>query len=83
MFEIIIDLLYITVLIFGGFSIGFVVGSEWIQKLWTSKIPYHFCYKKQWYIIFKKEDIILNEPTQRPFHASQLKTWQGGKKWPA
>lgn len=62
-----------------GLCIGFCMGIDWIQKLWTSKIPYHFCHKKQWYIIFKKEDIILNEPTRRPFHASQLKTWEGKK----
>ncbi len=62
-----------------GFCIGFSLGMEWTQKLWTSKIPYHFYYKDRWYIIFKKEDIILNESTQRPFHASQLKTWEDKK----
>ncbi len=61
-----------------GFSIGFPIGAEWIKKQWTSKIPRRVYYKDRWYMIFYKEDIILNQPA-KPFHASQLKTWEDKK----
>ena len=62
-----------------GFSIGFPLGAEWRKNELTSKIPRRFYHKDRWYMIFYKEDIILNEPA-KPFHASQLKTWEGDKK---